>query len=150
MNKWTEVRTQMDIDTLLQDYRGFHDSCLVGLNYQSGAFVNEEQFMCFGNPEEKTLHMVFHSQWEKRPLEMCFTGVRCFHIAGWQEHYFNDIFDCCLKICTDLIPGRDGPLFVWADCAGFSPKTALERPVLNEPMISYVIASELKWKFLQE
>ncbi|MCI8810145.1 MAG: hypothetical protein HFF84_08465 [Oscillibacter sp.] len=147
MHEWIAVKTQTDIETLLQHFGGFHDSCLVSLSYQSGASVDSKQAMSFGGPEQRELHMLFHSQWEKRPLELCFTGVRLFHIAGYQERYSCDIFDSYLKIHTDLIPGQDCPLVVWADWENFSPKDAFDCRVLHEPMISYVIASALKWKF---
>lgn len=36
---WNIVRTQDDIDFLLKTSHGFHDSCLVSLQYISGARV---------------------------------------------------------------------------------------------------------------
>lgn len=150
MGEWTAIKTQADIEKLMQCYGGFHDSCLVGLEYRTGAFVDSGRVMCFGLPEHYMLHMCFHSQWEARPLELCFSGVRRFCAAGWQERYGCDIFECSLQIHTDLLPGRDDPLIVWADNGGFSPKALLDRRILDEPMTTYVIASSLKWRFTKE
>lgn len=142
------VQDQEDADRLLQAYGGFHDSCLVESYYRSGASVDEEGAMGFGGEKDRELHLILHSQWKSRPLDLCFTGVRTHCIAGW-----SDLYDCCLldgylKFHTDLIPGRDEPLIVWADWDGFSPYRMQERELLAEPMTSYVIASGLKWRYL--
>lgn len=150
MELWTMIHNQEDADALLQTYGGFHDSCLVESYYRSGAFVDEDSAMHFGSEKERELHLIFHSQWKSRPLDLCFTGVRTHRIAGW-----SDLYDCCfldgyLKFHTDLIPGRDDPLIVWADGDGFSPHRMQEQEqeLLTEPMTSYVVASGLKWRYL--
>lgn len=148
MPEWTEIKTQADIGELMRSYGGFHDSCLVRLAYGTGGAVDAEGNMYFGGPEGHVLSMVFNSQWEARPLMLRFGGVRRFCAGGWQEHYSSCIFECSLKIYTDLITGRDGPLIVWSDNSAFSPKTAVERGILNEPMTAWVIASALSWRYL--
>lgn len=148
MHSWHEVETEEDIKRLLEIYGGFHDACLVSLNYKSGAYVDAEQTMHFGLPEERELHVFFHRQWEPREVELCFTGLRKYCIAGWQNNYFCDMFDCYLAIHQDLIAGRDESLIVWADGANFSPKDFVERDILAEPVTSYVIAENLRWRLL--
>jgi hypothetical protein len=146
--KWNEVKEQRDIDYLLEEYCGFHDSCLVELNYKSGAYVDKERSMYFGISKERELHMIFQSQCTEIMLELWFTDVKKFHVAGWQEYYSCDIFDCYLEIRNDLIMGRDDNLIVWADTEDFNPKEEVERYILNEPMTTYVIAANLKWRHL--
>ena len=146
--EWNEINNREDIEYLIKEYCGFHDSCLVELNYKSGTSVDNEGNMGFGMPEDRKLHMIFQSQCAKNVLELCFTNVKKFHIVGWQEHYSCDIFDCYLDIHNDLISGRDDNLIVWADNEGFNPKEEVIRYILNEPMDTYVIASHLKWRFL--
>lgn len=34
--EWHKVKERKDINYLLEEYCGFHDSCLVELNYKSG------------------------------------------------------------------------------------------------------------------
>ena len=147
MTRWTIVKTTEDASALLRGYQGFHDSCLTGLSWRSGMFVDGQDAMHFGGPEDRVLSMTFQSQWEKRPLELCFTGVRCFHLAGDQEMYTGDIFECLHQVRTDLRPGRDEPLIVWSDDPYFSPRDIPARPPLAEPMDSYVVASGLRWRF---
>ena len=147
MPVWNEVKTQADIEDLMRQYGGFHDSCLVSLSYQTGESVDPEGAMGFGGPEDHVLSMLFHSQWEPRPLLLRFTGVRRFSAGGWQDRYSSDIFECSLNIYTDLITGRDAPLIVWTDNPGFSPKTPDPRRVLDEPYTTWVIASALQWRW---
>lgn len=51
MGKWNEVNSQTDIDYLLGEYLGFHDSCLTELSYKSGAYVGEDNAMKSGEAE---------------------------------------------------------------------------------------------------
>ena len=40
---WNEIKNEIDIENLMKEYSGFHDSCIVSINYHSGAFVNDKQ-----------------------------------------------------------------------------------------------------------
>jgi len=68
------------------------------------------------------------------------------NIVGWQRYYSCDIFDCYLAIHNDLIAGLDDNLIVWADNAGFNPKSFCERRLLSEPEVSFIIAENLFWR----
>ena len=37
---WIEIKNQKDIEKLLAEYGDFHDSCIVVLNYKSGAYAD--------------------------------------------------------------------------------------------------------------
>ena len=76
--------------------------------------------------------------------------MKNLHIAGWQDHYFCDIFDCYLDFRNDLVKGRDDTLIIWADNESFNPNEENERSILNEPMTTYVIAGSLKWRFYEK
>ena len=39
---WNEIKNEIDIENLMKEYSGFHDSCIVSINYHSGAFVNDK------------------------------------------------------------------------------------------------------------
>lgn len=148
MENWNEIKTLDDIDQLLKAYGGFHDSCLVEIDFSTGSYVDEKKYMCFGTEKQKELHMVFHSQWAEKPLELWFTGVRRFAITGWQDLYGSEILDCHLAVHTDLVDGKQVPLIVWADDEYFEPKHYKEESLIEEPSVSYVIASGLKWRFM--
>jgi hypothetical protein len=150
MSNWYDVSNQSDIDYLNEIYGGFHDACITELRYISGADVDENLSMGFGESIDRKLFVVFKRQWKPMKIELLFEGMRQMNIAGWQNHYFSDISDCYLALHNDLIKGRDDNLIVWADNAGFNPKEIYERNVLSEPLTTYIISEKLKWKLLED
>ena len=149
MSNWYEVINQSDIYYLKEIYGGFHDACIIELRYVSGADVNESLSMGFGTSLDRKLYVIFKRQWKPVKIELLFEGMRQMNIAGWQNNYFCDIYDCYLALHNDLIKGRDDNLIVWADIAGFNPKEIYERNILSEPLTTYIISEKLKWR-LQE
>lgn len=87
MGDWHKVELQEDIDFLMETYGGFHDSCIVSLSFQSGAFVDNDMVMHFGGPNERILSVICQSQWEPKTIELQFSGLRQMHIVGWQDNY---------------------------------------------------------------
>ncbi len=148
---WTEINDELAVDKLMEDFGGFHDSCIVSVNYISGANVDEKGGMSNGNAEEHTVSMILHSQW-KEPLEMCFSGVKKCCITGFREQYFCDIFGATLQFRTDLLgKTRDDRLIVWADCENFDPKNYVEEyPLDNGYETTYIIAERLKYRYLKD
>lgn len=148
---WTEVRDNSGIDKLMEEFYGFHDSCIISINYLSGNLVDDKRAMGCGDENEHTLIMRVDSQFGKR-LEMCFEGVRKCCLTGFREDYFCDIYDATLGFRTDLLgKTRDDRLIVWASCAGFDPKVYQEQyPLNNWYEITYIIANKLKYRFLNE
>jgi hypothetical protein len=147
---WNNVNNQSDIDTLLNIYGGFHDSCITELRYISGANVDEDLSMGFGKSIDRKLYVIFKRQWAPIKIELLFEGMRQMNIAGWQNNYFCEIFDCYLAIHNDLIKGIDDNLIVWADNYGFNPKELYERNILNEPLTTYIFSEKLKWRILED
>lgn len=147
---WTEIADKADMDKLMSDYGGFHDSCIVSISYQSGSFVDVNGAMGDGTSDEHTVSLIIHSQWGK-PLELFFSGVCRCNITGFRESYFCNIFGATLMFRTDLRGGtRDDRLIVWADCESFDPKTHTERyPLDNGYEVTYIIAEKLKYRYLK-
>lgn len=150
MSIWHDVSNQFDIDYLNEIYGGFHDACITELRYISGAYVDKNLAMGFGESIDRKLFVIFKRQWKPMKIELLFEGMREMNIAGWQNHYFCDIFDCYLALHQDLIKGRDDNLIVWADNAGFNPKEIYERNILSEPLTTYIISEKLKWRLLED
>lgn len=147
---WTEITDEVAAEKLMSDYGGFHDSCIVSMSYSSGAFVDENGAMGDGSADEHTISMVVHSQWRK-PLEMCFSGVRKCCIRGFSEMYFCNILGATLAFRTDLLgKTRDYRLIVWANCENFDPTVYTERyPLDNGYETTFIIAEKLKYRFLE-
>lgn len=146
---WTEIRNDSDIETLMNEFYGFHDSCVISMNYISGNFVDEKRAMGCGGAEAHTLLMRVDSQFGKR-LELLFTGVRKCCLTGFRENYFCNLYEATLVFQTDLLgKTRDDKLIVWADCDGFDPLTYEEEyPLNNGYETTYIIAEKLRYRFL--
>lgn len=149
MSQWHQVQIQSDIDQLLETYGGFHDSCIVSLHYVSGTYVDDDNAMVFGSDDDFVLNIVFQRQWEPKGLELCFSGVRRFHVTALQDNYFDDIYEAYLAFHDGILPAKyraADRVIVWADDAGFCVNELSEAPV--EPDLSYVIATRLKWRIV--
>ena len=146
MNVWHEINSAKDIDYLFEFYGGFHDSCIKELRYASGAMVTADRAMFFGKSQDRQVDIVFQSQWNPNEIEMRFVGMRRMNITGWQSNYLCEIFGCHLAFHNDLIAGLDDDLIVWSDNSGFNPKQLLDRQILSEPGVSFIIAEKLSWR----
>lgn len=150
-NNWHEVFTQKDIDDLLDAYCGFHDACIVSVNFVSGMHVDNEKAMHFGEFGKYALNMVFHSQWSDDALELHFAGLRRFHLVGAQDNYTNEIFEAFIKFYDDLLPSKyqtPTQVIVWADKSDFDVNNIYSQ--LTEPADTYVIAHSLKWRLIDK
>ena len=74
MGDWHKVELQEDIDFLMETYGGFHDSCIVSLSFQSGAFVDNDMAMHFGSPNERILGIKFVRPFSGYMVKLC---ARC-------------------------------------------------------------------------
>lgn len=148
---WTAIKDESDIDKLMEEFYGFHDSCIISMNYVSGNFVDENRAMGCGDENAHSLITRVDSQFGKR-LEMRFGGVRKCCLTGFREDFFCDIFDATLEFRTDLLgKTRDDRLIVWANVAGFDPKVYQERyPLNNWYETTYIVAKTLSYCFLNE
>ena len=149
---WNEIKNEVDIENLMKEYYGFHDSCIVSINYHSGAYVDDKGGMTKGELLEHSIEMILHSQW-KKPIELRFTGVRKCNIVGFLDDYFCDIYGAYLDFHSDLLGGtRDDKLIVWADCDGFDPTEYTEETPIstNGNCCTYVIAEKLFWRIITE
>ncbi len=134
----TEIKTERDIDRLMEEYAGFHDSCIVSASYRSGAYVDKRGGMGDGNADEHTLSLTLHSKLIK-PIELTFSGVRAVHILGFQENYFCNINEAYIAFRTDLLgKTRDDRHIVWSDWGKLDEKE------------TYVIAERMYWEILEK
>ena len=148
MDNWHDVKTQEDIDFLVSTYSGFHDSCIVSLNFQSGAFVDDEGSMYFGNAEERRLYVIFQGQWKPKTIELQFLGLRQMYVVGWQDNYSCDIFDAYLAFHENLLPGNPDRVIVWSDNDLFD--IAKVDNSIHEPSDTYIVANALRWRIVDK
>ena len=148
MRNWKDVKTNSDINELIETYGGFHDSCIVSLNYISGNSVDNSKTMNFGTSNEHKLTVVFNSQWNPKILELEFVGVRQMHITGWQDNYMNDIFEAKISFYDGLLANKTKRLIVWSDNEDFDSSNINDG--LQEPGDTYIIADSLKWRIIDQ
>lgn len=107
---WTEIKTQIDIDKLLEYYGYFHDSCLRDVYISTREFVDEKLAMHFDN--RLTASLLFQRQFGPNAvIELKFEEIERFNFLPFKETESAVIYDATLKIV-------DG-LFYWADFAGW-------------------------------
>jgi len=98
---WNYIEKQRDIDFILEQTSGFHDSVLKNLNYVSGAYVDDENQM-HGNDDVRQITMRFDSQW-CNSIEMIFEGVISLNLRPYPEQSFSFLFDASLIIQDEII-----------------------------------------------
>ena len=146
MSPWKLISTESDIDDLMIQYMDFHDACIVSVDYKSGVFVDDKGTMHFSGPSAHELLMILQSQQEQRPIGLCFTGLRQLHLTGWQYNYGSEISSAYLSFHKGLLPGDPERVIVWADHDDF--ETDHVQSGIAGPSDTYVIANELKWRFI--
>ncbi len=145
MNEWKNVKTDGDIEELMDRMGWFHDTCVKSATFKTGKYVDKDGTM-FLSYEAKTytLLLTIHSQWTKKPLEMLFTGVYKANLTGYSEKDDGIIFDAHLAFHED-VPGAEGKkLIVWADWEGFQP----EKTEPNDTT-TYIFAEGLSWREIE-
>ena len=58
MDGWNVIKDAADIEELLQEYGGFHDSCLVNASWNSGMYVDANNGMHLGEAKDYRLQML--------------------------------------------------------------------------------------------
>ena len=98
MDDWKEIKSQQDIDELIDEYGGFHDGCLVSANFHSGAGVDDDLRMGFGDVDDYTLHVTFERQ--ERPKRSNSISLGCAGVTLSAMRQI--IFRCCLTRSSRL------------------------------------------------
>ena len=145
---WKIVETQADIDALDQEVCGFHDSCIVGMEYKSGSFVNRDGSMAMTwQPEDYCLLLSLESQFSDGVVELLFSGLRRVHLAGLLRNRVCSIQSDYLAFHEGVIPGDPQRLIVWADSDWFDPtKMGEYASATDGDTMTYIVAEDLKWR----
>ncbi|MBS5950367.1 MAG: hypothetical protein KIC47_08595 [Clostridium sp.] len=140
-NTWNYIRDNNDIKDILDKYSYFHDSCISHMDYVSGAKVDNEGNMECEGQESFRLNITFQSQIIKKSIEMQFIGLRRINLIGYKENYFCDMSSCYLALYNDYI--------IWADDDSFNLDNPYGNKLLEEGMTSFIVADELRWRFIE-
>lgn len=131
---WNELKTQKDINTLLDLFGYFHDGCLKELKYISGEYVGENLSMWPINSQRK-LSVIFQRQSENLSvIEIIFEGIIKLNLEPNDENYDGIIYGAFMSIYDNLI--------YWADTEDFS---------FDEPNnCTWIVANKAKWRVADE
>ncbi len=93
---WNYIESESDIDYLMNEYSGFHDSVLKEMTYISGDCV-ENGRMSLHPVGSKSVRLVFNSDWAKE-IEIILLSPRVCHLVPGEENYLSDIYDASIFI----------------------------------------------------
>lgn len=139
---WKHINNQDDIEEFMKITMGMHDSYLVGLDYMPGIWGDAGNTF-FAGPASRNLRVIFDSAWLDGKIEMVFETVCRFNIAGWQECYSDEIFQCYMKL-EKLKKTSDEEYILWT--TGGSPKACEKEELLSEPMDTYIVSKSVRWR----
>ncbi|MDE7364249.1 MAG: hypothetical protein K2N27_05085 [Ruminococcus sp.] len=138
---WNEINTDEDIAYLMDTYGGFHETCIVSLNYISGNYMkkgkNGNMAMATNENINHCIMLTVDSEWRGR-IELMFNGVKKFSCQCFEDCYMNYILLAYLKFHDNLRGKADDRLIVWANDEDFD---------LLSLKGSYIIADSLKWRY---
>lgn len=98
---WNYIENKQDIDRLMKEFLGFHDSVIQQINYITGDYVDKDGSMCLSESYEKKIQMVFDSQWSGS-IEIVFEAVKVLHLVP-PESYVGNLYDASIFIQDFMI-----------------------------------------------
>ncbi|MEA1850476.1 MULTISPECIES: hypothetical protein [Chryseobacterium] len=105
---WKEIKDQKDINTLLESYGYFHDSCLRDIYITTKEYIDEKLAMHFEN--KLTASLLFQRQFSPiTVLELKFEDIVHFNFKPFDKDTNAVIHDVTLM--------KVNGLFYWADFA---------------------------------
>ena len=85
MNSYHEVKTQDDMEKLLDSIAGFHDSMAKEFHISNRGWVNEDHSMVMSHQFD--VQLLVQSQWEPYAIELVFCDVAELHISDCHEYW---------------------------------------------------------------
>lgn len=133
---WNEIANEEALNRFMDTMHGFHDSCLKGLKYISGAYVDEELRM-FPVNKQRVLSVIIQRQFENPSvIEMQFVGLKYLKLFPNDENETCEILGATMILKEDRID--------WCDCGGLTA----------EEMESYagtaICALKVRWRVVNE
>ena len=125
------MEKQQDIDTLMEQFCGFHDSVLKEFTYITGDYVAEDPNMHLSESVAKQIRLVFESQWA-RGIEMILLAPRFIQLVPPAENYLADLYDASVFIKDCMVYFYD------------SYMEAMPAAYQN----SYFAAMGMRWRFV--
>lgn len=99
---WNYIESKDDIDKLMKQFSGFHDSVIRELHYISGDYKLPDGSMHLTESCQKNLRMIFDSDWSES-IEMIFEAPRILQLVPPCENYLADLYDVSIFIKNCMV-----------------------------------------------
>lgn len=110
---WNELTTPREISEFMHLVRCFHDSCIVRMQYISGASV-DEQLAMYPINDRRSLVVIIQQQSALHPkIVLEFSKLHYLKLFPLPETYTCEILEATLEV-------RDGRIY-WYDCSPLPP-----------------------------
>lgn len=134
--EFKEIVNEEDIRLLMQEYVGFHDSCIKEIKYVSGSYVNENRSMQPFN-DVRRVEVLFQSQIaKKRDLELHFVKLKSMYLEPQDENYDGIIYEASLKQFEGL--------FYWCDWESFKKED------IDVTKGTWISSEKIMWRFREK
>lgn len=152
MNIWKEIGNKEDVETLMNYFQWFHDSCIISLQYKSGNTVLDDGAMTFPKETDVVANVVLQSQFECKKIELEFIGVYRMHLLGFGENFDNGLLYGAsilfLKNYKSSTYAKAKTVTAWVDYDydeenGETIEFSYEDEEFDG---SYIIASKIRWR----
>jgi hypothetical protein len=130
LDGWDYVETQNDVNLLMEQVFGLHDSILKQLNYISGGYVAPNGSMAVSD-DIRQVTMIFDSQW-CNSIELVFEGVTALNLRPAADNQSANLFDASVHV-------KDASVF-FCDCYLEKEDTSYTG--------TWIKAFSLRWRFI--
>ena len=129
---WTEIKNELDIKNLMEDYDYFHDTCIRDIYITTEDFVDNDRYMCFKNTF--TISMLFQRQAKNNSvLELKFESVKDMNINHLPHFSTLNDDEATLIVNNDL--------FYWANRKNWN---------IGKNNAMWISAEKIYWRFRPE
>ncbi len=131
---WFTVRSEPDVEKLMNEFGEFHDGCLREVHIWTGHYVDEDLSMVCASELDTQVRMLIQRQFRNpSAIELLFEQVTAFHLSPSPQNYDSIIFTATLKF------KEDGSIY-WADNYGEE----------QDDDVTWVTAKVLSWRPVSE
>lgn len=136
---WHRLKSQDDVDELMEAFKGFRDSVITEMNYTSGAFIHPALLMYPINAKRR-LRIVFQHQDKELPaIELVFDEIRRLNLVPAGTNMFAQISEIYFKYLNGKV--------YWAETSDFNVDKIGKDLSYNE--FTWVAAKRAQWRVLE-
>ncbi len=137
--RWNEIKSQKDIDTLMETFGSFKDSVITEMYYLSGAFIHPGMLMYPVNAKRQLTVIFQHQEKEVPSIELAFSDMERLNLVPSCTNCFAQINEVTFK----KVKGK----IYMADIADFDVEKINKDVFYNS--FTWVVAKKARWRVLE-